>query len=371
MSAFINRMELGRTTGLRVAIKDTIDIAGLPTRAGCRALDSTPAAAANAVVVDLILDAGCRIVGKTVPHELAFGVTGINDWAGTPQNPKFPDLIPGGSSSGSAVAVAEGSADVAIGTDTGGSIRIPAACCSVWGLKPTFGRVSRKGVMPERTTLDCVGPFARSLGGIVQAMEIIAPDFVPTAVDGAKVAMISGLANWEIDHQMDKTIARSGFETFKASLELMPVAFTAGLSLINSETWAAVGHLVATGLVGTDVADRLIAASQVDASELNDAEKVRRQFTEEVDALLNEVDVIILPTLPVFPPTVLEGRNNRSAVELTRLVRPFNLSGHPVLAMPLGPLEAGPVSLQIVGRKGEDELVCAVAALIEPVATLI
>jgi amidase len=120
-----------------------------------------PKAARHAVVVQALLDAGCVIVGKTTMHELAYGVTGVNGWSGTPLNPRFPDRVPGGSSSGSAVAVAANLVDFALGTDTGGSIRIPAASCGIVGLKTTFGRVSREGVHPRTSSLDCVGPFAR------------------------------------------------------------------------------------------------------------------------------------------------------------------------------------------------------------------
>lgn len=143
--------------GPRVAVKDVIDIAGTPTRAGSRALADRPAAATHARAVQHLLDAGCRIVGKANMHELAFGMTGVNDWTGTPVNPRYPNLVPGGSSSGSATAVAAGLWDWALGTDTGSSIRAPAACCGVVGLKPTFGRLSRHGLTPENSSLDCVG----------------------------------------------------------------------------------------------------------------------------------------------------------------------------------------------------------------------
>ncbi len=134
---------------LKVMVKDTIDIQGLKTIAGSRALLEVEPAHDDAEVVKNILKADCEIIGKTNLHELAFGITGINHAFGTPINPKYPELIPGGSSSGSAAAVAAKQADFTLGTDTGGSIRMPAACCGVFGLKPTFGRVSRQGVYRE------------------------------------------------------------------------------------------------------------------------------------------------------------------------------------------------------------------------------
>ena len=124
-------------------------------------------------MVKNILKADCEIIGKTNLHELAFGITGINHAFGTPINPKYPELIPGGSSSGSAAAVAAKQADFTLGTDTGGSIRMPAACCGVYGLKPTFGRVSRKGVYPPSSSLDCVGPFANSVEMIEKPCKLL------------------------------------------------------------------------------------------------------------------------------------------------------------------------------------------------------
>ncbi len=361
MTAFVERLELGSASGVRVAVKDTIDIAGYPTRAGSRALADAPPAAANAAVVDLLLKAGCRIVGKTVLHELAFGVTGINDYAGTPRNPNFPDRVPGGSSSGSAAAVAEGSAEIGIGTDTGGSIRIPAACCGVWGMKPTFGRVSRRGVLPRESTLDCVGPFARDLAHIVRAMEILCPGFGPVTPGKGRIGVLKGVATPEIEARVNSAIAASGLETIEATFAHMDSAFAAGLTMINVETWRAAGHLLASGLVGADVGERMKGGAEVTAAMIDTAEAARKAFSDELDALFASVDALVLPTLPVPVPTLEQGRENRTAVPLTRLVRPFNLSGHPALAMPLMPIADGPVSLQIVGPKGGDELVCAIA----------
>lgn len=355
MSAFLEKFDVGPPDGLRVAVKDTIDIGGRPTRAGSRSLQNAAAAVQNAVVVDLVLKAGCRIVGKTVLHELAFGITGLNDWAGTPVNTRYPELIPGGSSSGSAVAVATGDADFALGTDTGGSIRIPAACCGIWGMKGSFGRIDRRGVFPEATTLDCLGAFAKSLPMLDRAMQIILPDYRQSKLVPRRIALLTGLADASIDHEVEACVTRSGLEVFKADLSSMSAAFSAGLKVINAETWTAVGHLVGTGLVGGDVAERLKQAANVTDAELQEAEHVRHLFAAEVDTILENADVICLPTLPIFPPTLAEARLDRTAVSLTRLVRPFNLSGHPALTMPIASTPNGPISLQIVGRRDGDE----------------
>ena len=175
---FVERMELGGS-GPRVGVKDSIDIAGFPTRMASACLADAPRRRSTPQSCVRSSKRGCRIVGKTNMHELAYGVTGVNRWSGTPANPRAAGRVPGGSSSGSAVAVAAQLVDFALGTDTGGSIRIPAACCGVYGLKPSHGRVSRSGVHPARSTLDCVGPLARDMPMIERAMTMIDPSFRP------------------------------------------------------------------------------------------------------------------------------------------------------------------------------------------------
>lgn len=164
MSTFITRFDTSGS-GVRLAVKDLIDMQGVPTTAGCRAVanEAVPAAA-DAACMAGARSAGARIVGRTNLHELALGVTGVNPWYGTPVNPLDARLVPGGSSSGSAVAVAAFEADVAYGSDTGGSVRIPAVCCGVAGLKTTWGRVPLRGVWPLSPSFDTVGPMARERG---------------------------------------------------------------------------------------------------------------------------------------------------------------------------------------------------------------
>src|SRR5215813_3731551 len=174
--------------GLRVAVKDLIDVAGLPTTAGSRAVadQARPAAADAACLAGLraATDRGeACLAGKTNLHELAYGISGINRAFGTPVNPLDPTRVPGGSSSGSAVAVATGEADVAYGSDTGGSIRIPAACCGIAGLKTTWGRIPLTGVWPLAPSLDTVGPMARDVAGLVTGMALLEPEF--TVFDSA------------------------------------------------------------------------------------------------------------------------------------------------------------------------------------------
>lgn len=348
--------------GPMAAVKDSLDMAGEVTTCGCRALRDEPPAEADAEVVARLRSAGCRIIGRTNMHELAYGVTGLNSWTGTPTNPFYPQLAPGGSSSGSAVAVAAGLVDFAIGSDTGGSIRVPATCCGVIGLKPTFGRVSRIGAHPAQSSLDCIGPFARDVATLVRAMSIIAEDWSnPTEAFCGKFGWVECDGNDAITALVREKGSTLG-DVEGVSLPSFDAAVAAGMTVIARETWNACGHLTATGLVGLDVHERLLKSSQVTDAQLAEAELVRERFNAEVDAALQGRDALLMPTL-VFPaPSLLEAADARAALPITYACRPFNLSGHPAIAIPVGEIDSRPVSLQLIGRKGEDEELCALAA---------
>src|SRR5207302_7974731 len=175
VSTFITKAD-GAGSGPRLAVKDIIDVAGIPTTCGSRALQRLARPAEHdAPCLAGARAADARIVGKTNLHELAVLPIGTNPWFGTPQNPLDPMLIPGGSSSGSAVAVATGEADVAYGSDTGGSVRIPSACCGTAGLKTTHGRIPLEGAWPLALRLDTVGPMARAIAGLALGMQLLPP----------------------------------------------------------------------------------------------------------------------------------------------------------------------------------------------------
>ncbi|WP_339457100.1 MULTISPECIES: amidase [unclassified Pseudomonas] len=361
MTLVIEQLFLGGD-GPTVMVKDTIDLAGLPTRASSQALEDAAPATVHADVVQALLEKGCRLVGKTSLHELAFGTTGINHWTGTAPNPRFPGRIPGGSSSGSAAAVAAGLADFSLGTDTGGSVRIPACCCGVFGFKPTFGRVSRRGVMPAHSSLDCVGPFAASLPMLVTAMQAIDASFTSVAPpDAPRLGIVTVQASAAVQRVIDAAIAVIRLPGERLTLPSLKAAYDAGMVVINRETFDACGHLLETGKVGADIAARLAAAGNTTAAALAEAERVRTQFTAEVDAALQHVDVLVLPTMPDFPLTLTEATDTQAVLGMTAFVRPFNLSGHPALSMPLASAEGLPVGLQLVGAKGADEQLLAIA----------
>lgn len=361
MTMVIEQMKVGGT-GLTVMVKDTIDIAGYPTRASSQALQDAEPARQHAMVVDALLAGDCQIIGKTVLHELAYGTTGINHYAGTAENSRYPGRIPGGSSSGSAAAVAAGLCDFSLGTDTGGSVRIPACCCGVFGFKPTFGRIDRRGVMPAQTSLDCVGPFAGSLSMLIEAMRIIDPTLEPLPdVADISIGMVSVEASAEVQRAIDAVLDASGLALGKVRLNSMQAAYDAGMVVINRETWNACGHLLDTGLVAADVAGRLQAAGQTSDEALAAAERVRTTFSAEVDAALERFPILALPTMPDYPLRLEDAADTRAVLGMTAFVRPFNLSGHPALSIPFAGESALPVGLQLIAAKGADELLLAVA----------
>jgi amidase len=360
-SVFVQRMQLG-ADGLRVGIKDSIDIAGYPTRAGSGALADAAPATRHAAVVQALLQGGCRIVGKTNMHELAYGVTGVNLRTGTPINTRYPDRVPGGSSSGSAVAVAAKLVDFAIGTDTGGSIRVPATCCGTYGLKPTYGRVSREGVYPVTSTLDCVGPFARDLTVIEQAMTLIDPSFrsepLPRAV---RLGVVKVAAEPAISARFSAVLADADVTLLPIELPSFEEAFAAGLTIIGAETWAAFGYLIDSKMLGTDVRTRLLAARDVSHDALKAAETRRVAFRAEVDRALEKVDALVLPTMPDVPLSLAAAADALAALRVTALVRPFNVSGHPALTLPFETDTGLPMGLQLVGHHNADAALCAMA----------
>jgi amidase len=368
---FVQELSLGGAlhgagAGLKVGVKDSIDIAGYATRLGSAVYADAPQATRHAAVVHAVLAAGCSIVGKTTMHELAYGVTGINGWSGTPVNPRYPDRVPGGSSSGSAVAVAASLVDFALGTDTGGSIRIPAASCGIVGLKTTYGRVSREGVHPRTSSLDCVGPFARELSMIERAMSLIDPTFIlqkpPASI---RLGMVNVAAEPVtepvIDEAVRQALERAGIAPQTVTLPSFDAVFAAGLTIIGAENWATYGPIAESAKLGADVRTRLLGARAITTEALRAAEACRLQFRAEVDALFQSVDALVLPTLPDVPLALAAAGDAAAAIRTTRFVRPFNVSGHPALTLPLQTSTGLPAGLQLVGPRGADAALCSIA----------
>ncbi|MEA2826480.1 MAG: amidase [Actinomycetota bacterium] len=365
MSTFIVRLA-DSGPGLAVAVKDQFDMAGLPTTAGCRAV----AASAEPALADAACLAGIRageaagalhVVGKTNLHELGYGVTGVNPWYGTPRNPLGDGLVPGGSSSGSAVAVATGEADVALGTDTGGSIRIPAACCGVAGLKTTHGRVPLTGVWPLAPSFDTVGPLARDVAGLVVGMQLLEPGFTVAQLPGRLVVgRLPVGAHPAIDAAVDDALARADFEVVDVTPDGWDEAVAVTAPALAAEAWATVGYLLGRrDQLGDDVAGRLENGR---AGDLDPGAAGRAAWRLRLAAMLDRVDVLALPTLADFTPALDE----RESVFRIRRTEPVNLAGVPALVLPVPawgqPL---PASLQLVGGHGTEELLLAVGLVVE------
>lgn len=362
MTILVSEYVLNPGNGIRVAVKDSIDIAGTPTGLGSNARKNIEPALQNAEVVKYLLAAGHQVIGKAVMHELAFGVTGINHYSGTPLNHFYPKLIPGGSSSGSAAAVAAGIADYALGTDTGGSVRFPAACCGVFGYKPTFGRVSRIGVWPAHSSLDCVGTFAADLSTLQLSMQAIDPTFQPISNPSKlSFALVKNTcAQQDVTVELEEYFKSLSISLTLVDLPLLDEAFDAGLVIINSEMTTASAELLTSGLLGEDISIRLKKASQTTETNLNQAEKIRKDFTAEVDNLLVEADVLVMPAIPKNPMSLQDALAGATDLKMTALVRPFNLSGHPALVIPFE-VNGSPIGIQLIGRKDADEVVFAAA----------
>ena len=263
MSTFITRYDTSGP-GVRLAVKDLIDMAGEPTTAGCRAVASrAEPAASDAACLAGARAAGVRIVGRTNLHELALGVTGINPWYGTPVNPLDPTRVPGGSSSGSAVAVATGEADVALGSDTGGSVRIPSACCGTAGLKTTWGRIPLEGVWPLSPSFDTVGPMARDVAGLVTGMALLEPGFAPAAPQVLRVGRVPVEADPAIDAAVTAALSLSGWDSTTVPVPGWDDATAQAGLLLVVEAWQSDARLVAVDPegIGADVKARLALGS--------------------------------------------------------------------------------------------------------------
>jgi len=366
VATWIVRLATG--PGLKVALKDLIDVAGIPTTAGSRALARRAAPApADAVClagVRAAVDQGtATIVGKTNLHELAFGITGVNQWFGTPGNPLDGRLAPGGSSSGAAVAVASGEADIAIGTDTGGSVRIPAACCGVAALKTTWGRVSTVGVRALAPSLDTVGPIARDVEGLTAGMALLEPGFVVEQVtEPATVGRFRFRAAPRVDAAIDAALAATGATTVDVELAGWVDAGRAALTLLGAEAWVANRALVASGglELGADVAGRLRRGSTVGADDLGRAAARAAAWKAELGAVFGRVEVVALPTLADVPPTLERAEAEMSA----RATLPVNLAGFPALVLPV-PARPLPASLQLVGPPGSEARLLALGGQVE------
>jgi amidase len=364
MTTFITRYDTSGS-GVRLAVKDLIDMEGEPTTAGCRAVARRALpASGDAACLAGSRAAGARIVGRTNLHELALGVTGVNPWYGTPQNPLDPRLVPGGSSSGSAVAVATDEADVAYGSDTGGSVRIPSACCGTAGLKTTWGRISLEGVWPLSPSFDTIGPMARDVAGLVTGMQLLEPGFaVADTAAGVTMARLSIDAEPAITAAIDRALQLAGWDCRDLPVPGWDEATAQAGLLLVVEAWHSDGALVAEDPdgIGTDVRGRLQLGAAFDDAVVRAAWQAQRDWQAALERIFTEVDILVTPTLTIFPPPLDDGDD----LLVSRCTLPVNLAGVPALSLPVptgGPL---PASIQLIGPAGSEERLLAAGALLE------
>ncbi len=373
MATFITRLDHSGSTGPRLAVKDLIDVRGVPTTAGCLAVaEKAGPAAEDAPCLSGARAAGAVIVGKANLHELAFGGAGTNEWFGTPVNPLDPALLPGGSSSGSAVAVADGEADYGYGSDTGGSVRIPSAFCGLAGLKTTHGRISTVGVWPLAPTFDTVGPIALNVAGLAAAMALLEPGF--TSSESGPVERVGRLrppaerADPEIDAAVDAALIRSGLEIVDVELADWTAALGHARVLLESEAAQSNAALLADpasdGKISGPVRARLEGGAAASEAQLAAAREFRPVWRAQLATLLESVQALVLPTVAFFPPLIAEaGQYN-----FTQLTAPVNFAGLPALALPVPSSRGLPASLQLIGPAHGEELLLATGALLESAA---
>ena len=349
--------------GVPVAVKDLLDTEGLVTTYGS-ALFAEHMPVRSAAAVDLLEAAGYAVAGKTNLHEFAYGVSSQNPHFGTVPNPRFPGRLAGGSSGGSAAAVAAGDVELALGTDSGGSIRIPAAWCGVVGFKPTYGLVPADGCFPLAPSYDHVGPIAAEVAGCIELMQALAPGF-----ERAATVTLSDIRVGVAWLEYADALVRARVEEAAGRF---PHRRSVDFPLHDPREYRLFMREVADvhrGLFperadeyGENVRGKLERCLRVSDEEVATARIARASYRERCEAAMEGLDLLVTPTIGfVAPPADADELAIRErGIAFTF---PFDSLGWPALALPCGPAEDGlPASLQLVGRPGEDALVLAAGA---------
>ena len=385
--AILDGAYLGPLHGVPIGLKDLYQTRGVRTTAGTPILaDWVPDE--DAAAVERLAAAGAVVVGKHNLHEFAFGVTNDNPHYGPTRNPWDRARVPGGSSGGSAAAVAAGLGYAALGSDTGGSIRLPAALCGVVGLKPTYGRVSRHGVLPLAWSLDHAGPLARTVDDVAIVLGAIAghdprdpasadravPDFA-AALDGRVVGVRIGVLREYLGGDVEppvvaavrgalETLAGLGAHLEDVSIPAADHALGASTAVMFAEAAAVHERRLAEHheRYGADVRDRLDLGARLTAVDYLKGQRARRVMQEAFADELGRVDLIATPTVPIVAPTFEEAGSDAARGALVRHTRLFNLLGLPACSVPCGTSPEGlPVGLQLVGRPFDEATVLRVA----------
>src|SRR5215208_3347923 len=362
--------------GIPIAIKDLFETAGIRTTIGSLFFsDNIPET--DAFVVEKIRQSGAIIMGKTNTHEIALGITGDNPHYGTARNPWNTSRIPGGSSSGSAIAVATGMALGALGTDTGGSIRIPASLCGIVGLKPTHGRVSLRGVFPLSWNLDHVGPLTKCVKDAALMLQVISVydpidpssikmltgDYLGHLVDdmeGRKIALAVGEYIEGADPEVVSAVCEAAkvFSAMGCRVQEVNVDWMRDAAIANRIMTQADGAAVHRDrlrehpeMFGDDIRRRLDDGARTTSTEYILARRTQTEVRKRCEQFFESHDLLLIPTTPIAAPTI-EGHDAvEQAGRLTRFTSPFNLAGLPALSIPCGFTKEGlPIGLQIVSR---------------------
>jgi len=376
---------LGPIDGVPIAVKDNYLTRDYPTTA-CSNAKPTVREGVDATVVANLRAAGVVIFGKTNMHEWAFGATNSTSSIGATRNPHNPDHITGGSSGGSAAAVAAGIVGAALGSDTGGSVRIPSSACGVYGFKPTYGRASRHGVLPLSWSLDAPGPIAASLEDIALLLPYFlgadakdsstasATRFVPeVGPDKPRVLHLTG-AGLEradvVDEAVRNALAGSAADVDDSELPNMRSYFAAWEAILHVEASSYHDTLLSSaGNAFTSVTRaHLEAGKQITAQEALHAQKLRGRFIDHLLNNLSDWDVLALPTLPVPAPRhgvdrqSFGGRDVTTQDSMTWFCWPGNLAGLPCISLPVGASTNGlPIGMMLMGKPGKDEILLDIA----------
>jgi aspartyl-tRNA(Asn)/glutamyl-tRNA(Gln) amidotransferase subunit A len=362
--------------GVPIALKDLFETAGVRTTAGSKFFtDNIPNQDAEAVLKLKL--AGAVILGKTNTHEIALGVTGINPFYGAVKNPWNHTHITGGSSSGSAAAVATGMCLAALGTDTGGSVRIPASLCGVVGFKPTYGRVSTRGVIPLSWNLDHVGLLTRTVHDAAMMLQVLTefdphdPASLDVPVDDYLMRIGDGVKGWRLALAVGEYVEASDpevlagvqvvaqmFKELGAQVEKVDLSWIADLAQANTRMTQADGAAFHRERLasqpdwfGADVLQRLQIGAAITSSEYSLARRIQAEGRRRFEMFFTKFDTLLLPTTPI-PASPIEGTGAiEAARQLTRFTSAFNLTGLPALSLPCGYSGNGlPLGLQIVSR---------------------
>jgi aspartyl-tRNA(Asn)/glutamyl-tRNA(Gln) amidotransferase subunit A len=386
----------GPLHGIPIAVKDLFAMRGVRTTGGSKIFENL-VPDFDSAVVERLEAAGAVILGKLNMHELAYGISSANPHYGAVRNPWDLERSPGGSSGGSGAAVAAQIVYGAMGSDTGGSIRIPAAFCGTVGLKPTYGRVSRHGVLPLGYSLDHMGPLTRSVRDAAIFLNAIAGrdrrdetssrrpaiDFIPEdgcSLRGMRIGFPENFYFERIDADVESSVRGAIARAASMGAELKPILVPdiAALNAVGQVTLLSEAsaimepHLEFRDRFGADVLSRLDQGRLIPATDYINAQRVRRRLRREFEKLWKEVDCFLTPTTPNTAPRIgentvrLGGRDEDSRIAATRLVRGINVLGLPALSIPCGLSGAGlPVGLQIVGPPFEEATILKVGAALE------